>query len=243
MRQYLGRTFLACILACLFLTVACDKDDTILYGESTYGDIVNGEFLSDQGFTYIIKEQVCEGDITQVQRAYITCDILKKISDKKYEIRLLSFTAPLVKDPLFRSEMTEEQTLDLGEDGIILNDAWTSRKYLNLRLVFPFIANAGVTHRIWLVSEDSEPAQDTLRLTLCHNAYGDTLKYTDEGETSTNEGEISWGISAVCFPIDGCLPSGKTSMPIKLTYRTFTVENNDYTPRTREDSRTGVFKK
>ena len=59
--------------------VSCQKEDnTLYYNNLTMGNIVNGRFVSDQGNTFNIVEQTCEGKIDTLSRTITLCDVLKE---------------------------------------------------------------------------------------------------------------------------------------------------------------------
>ena len=49
-------------------SVSCQKDDTLQYNNFTMGNIVDGRFVSDQGNTFNVVEQLCSGKIQEISR-------------------------------------------------------------------------------------------------------------------------------------------------------------------------------
>lgn len=166
---------IAAVIAAAF--VSCQKDDTIRYGNVTMGNIVDGEFISDQGNTFHIAEQACEGNLMEFKRAIINCDVLRETSEGVYDIRLLEMLRVLAKDPVAASSAVEEDIL--VEDPVSIYNLWYAGGYINMYVVFPIKENSGTTHLINLIYDDSAETEGKYSFTLRHNAYGDKLTDAD----------------------------------------------------------------
>ena len=58
----------------LFATASCQMDDTLYYNNLTMGNVVEGRFVSDQGNTFNIVEQICGGQLFLMKLMCIFCD-------------------------------------------------------------------------------------------------------------------------------------------------------------------------
>lgn len=88
------------------LLAACQRDDTLLYQMTALGMVQDGTIVTDEGLSFYIQEQTCEGRIDTMSRVYFTCDVLTQRPAKNaYDIRLTALKAPLTKAPLLQSEL------------------------------------------------------------------------------------------------------------------------------------------
>ena len=74
MRRIKG--IIICIIAAAFIS-SCKQDETLRYNNLTMGNIVNGTFVSDQGNIFNVVEKTCEGNLEEMERALVICDVLK----------------------------------------------------------------------------------------------------------------------------------------------------------------------
>ena len=211
--------FLTIVLAAAFLgAVSCSEDRTILYNDLAMGDIVNGKFISDAGFTYIPVEQKCDGQLESMDRAIILCDILKKVSPTEYEVRINQMSKVLKKDCLKSDEV--EDLSELGDDPVLIKNAWISAGYLNMETRITFLEGSTKSHLLNLLYDKEENNTDTLHFKLLHNGYGEcypTKKMIDEGNV-TEGANYAIGTAYASFPITGFLPEGKDVIPMKVKY-------------------------
>lgn len=120
MKFYKTKTLLAAFSA-LFLTVSCEEDTTLKYGNVTMGNIAEDKFTSDQGNIFNIVDQTCKSNLSDHERALIICDVLQKTGENIYDIRLHGIQKVLTKPSVPQSEATEEM---LVEDPVDIYDAW-----------------------------------------------------------------------------------------------------------------------
>lgn len=178
MKKILHGTILA---ATLLLTGSCMKDpDFLITNDQTMGDIIDGRFLSDQGIWYDIVEQTCEGRLADCKRALIVSDVLKNTSTKdelSYEIRLKNFVEvglpELVTDP-----EAEQQ------DPVLVDLAWVSGGYLNLRIVYYVLPESGVHHTFRVAVKQTPTLFDPLIVQVFHDAGGQFLGAQDIADDS-----------------------------------------------------------
>ena len=83
-------TIIISMAAAAFGAASCEQDSTLRYGNFTMGNVVDGKFVSDQGNTFNVVEQLCPGKLDTMKRAIIICDVLKAAEGKndEYDVRL-----------------------------------------------------------------------------------------------------------------------------------------------------------
>ena len=65
------RKAIICMAAAAIAAVSCQKDDTLQYNNLTMGNIVEGQFISDQGNIFNIVDQICVGELGKEKRAMV----------------------------------------------------------------------------------------------------------------------------------------------------------------------------
>lgn len=205
------RILAAAIAAISILATSCKEDSVLMYNVITFGNLEeSGAFITDRGLTYHIKSRDCEEFPADVTRFLIVCDVLKKISDTEYDIRLTSYLVPLTKTPVAEGEVAEET---LGDDPLNVGTGWISGGHLNIQALFYFKQEEGAKHVINIVRENGPFPDDTLYYRLRHNASGEY----PGGDVDIND--MVLGYAYCCFPIAADLPEDKDAMPVKLTWR------------------------
>ena len=105
-------TILTIVAAAMALAAAsCQKDDTLYYNNLTMGNIVDGRFVSDQGNTFNIVDQTCEGKLDTMDRVITLCDVLNVTSgmEKEYDVRLRDYAPVLTKNAVKSEEAVSEE--------------------------------------------------------------------------------------------------------------------------------------
>ena len=126
----------------LFSLLSCEKDDTLMYNNATMGNIVDGQFISDQGNIFNIVEQTCAGDVTSMTRAMVVCDVLNKTQGgaaNEYDVRLTQLGRVLAKNIVYHEDTDEDMQV---QDPIRVEYAWISGGYMNLYIIFPIKAES-----------------------------------------------------------------------------------------------------
>lgn len=185
---------------------SCAKDDTLYYNNVTMGNIVDGRFVSDQGNTFNIVEDLTIGQIDTLKRVLISCDVLNvtKGATSEYDIRLNQFAPVLDKKPVAAEDAVAEEML--VQDPIHIEQLWYSGGYINMLLRNPRSANNSQKHLINLVwSKENNAYVFNLR----HNAFGDVYQ-----EGSTN---MTLAGSYVSFPISSLIK--EDSAVIKINWK------------------------
>lgn len=168
-------TVTAALAAAAAVLASCLKDENIVaYNYTTIGSISGSVFHGDGGETIDIVEKEFSSALEDEERVVAVFDVLERLSDVENHFtgRLKSYTLPLVKNSIHRSSVTEP----LGSDPIGFRQPWISGGYLNLVFSYPYRPSSEVKHEINLVVEKESAARDTLYLTICHDAGGETLE-------------------------------------------------------------------
>lgn len=151
------------------LLSGCTKEDFLITNDQTMGDIIGGRFLSDQGIWYDIVEQTCDGRLADCKRALVISDILKNTSTKdelSYEIRLKDFIDVSVTEIV-------SSPGDAPQDPVLVDLAWVSGGYLNLRLGYYGQAASSVSHQFSAAILQKPGINQELVVRVCHNANGE----------------------------------------------------------------------
>ena len=250
-----SKTWKIALMLSLFIGVfaACDDDDEYYYvggGSSwiSYGNlekIDNGTrskfaIRRDDGSRLIVSEGVAinSSDATEGLRVFANYSILGSERDEtglegsmNYYIRLYRATEVLTKDPVKLSFINEDEEVrqdSIGNDPINVSEAWFGGKYLNVEFRIPVKSGSNTKHFINLVEDDVVAHNDTVYVTLRHNAYGEAPVEGDRGHV--------WSRGRVSFDLTSIVPEGKTSVPVKLIWTEYKKDSSETI--TREDSGT-----
>ena len=198
-------------IAASLAVVSCHKDDTLRYNNVTMGNVVAGSFISDQGNTFNIVEQKCEGRLDTLKRAFTICDILSSTGTNEYDVRLNYITSVLTKAPLLSSEI--EDMSQMANDPALLSDLWISGGYINLYITVPIKIGSDTKHMINLILDETAKEDGTYTFTLRHDASGEILK---EGQ-NTN---MVLAAGYVSFPVSHLIKEDQAKIKIKwYSYR------------------------
>lgn len=150
---------------------SCKKDDTLYYNNMTMGNVYNGRFISDNGNTFNIVEQNCEGKLDTMKRAIIICDVLNETAgaENEYDVRLTQMAPVLTKAPLAAIDATSGDAA--VKDPVNIRDLWYSGGYLNMYVQIPVSSGSNVKHLINLVYTANQDGSFTFELR--HNAFGE----------------------------------------------------------------------
>lgn len=232
------------IFASLFIAVlllaSCKKDDTICYNNMTMANIVDEVLVSDQGNTFDIVEPAdgINFDSFEYDRVILVCDVLKKTSEKRYDIRLDYIAQVVDKDALYASTITPESEASV-DDPVILRDIWYGGGYINMIVEFVRIKDSHQKHLINLIYDDTAATEDgekTYSFTLRHNAFGE-----NPADESVLDFELAGGY--VSFPVAGNIIK-ENEAKITLNWKTLPVENGNISwLESKEMSRTYDWKR
>lgn len=234
---------------------ACDDDDEYYYvgnGNSwiSYGNlekIDNGTLSKfairrDDGNRLIVTEgvHINSDEATEGLRVCAQYNIVKSERDEKslngkmnYYVALYRVSDVLTKVPVKESFIQANQTVrgdSIGNDPINVTEAWFGGKYLNVEFRIPVKSGSATKHFINLVEDDVELHNDSIYVSLRHNAYGEKPNGEDNHDTYV------WSYGNVCFDLTSLVPEGKTSVAVKLIWTEY--NKNASGTITREDSGT-----
>lgn len=187
------------LIAAATLLNGCTKEEFLITNDQTMGDLISGRFLSDQGIWYDIVEQTCSGRLADCKRALVVTDILKNTSTKEelsYEVRLKNFVEvglpEVVSDP-------DQQV----QEPVLVDLAWVSGGYLNLRLVYKYLPDSGVNHSYTVAVTQTPTISDPLIVRVCHDAGGEYL-----GADRVDASALKTGVTFVSVPISSYYAAG-----------------------------------
>lgn len=177
-------------------------------------------------------------------RVYVNYSIVGSERDEtglegnmNYYIRLYGFDDVLTKVPVKQSFINEDKEVrqdSIGNDPINVREAWFGGRYLNVEFRIPVKDGSKEKHFINLVQGDVVAHNDTVYVTLRHNAYG------ERPDTGNDQGNYSWGRGRVSFDLTSIVPEGQTSVPVKLLWTEYGKNTSETVNR--EDSGTYTLK-
>lgn len=171
------------------------------------GNFVDGKFISDQGITYDIVEQTCSGMADTLNRAMISCDVLSKTADDRYDIRLTGFDEIFTKSPVDSTAIEDADIL--VENPLSVGEIWYAGGYLNMFIYIPIKEGSIRTHLINLVRDDRNSTSQNYTFTLKHNAFGEIITADDT--------DFILGGTYVSFPIANIIKEDKTLLTLCWT--------------------------
>ena len=182
-------------LLVLTALAACKKDETLRYNNVTMGNIKGEEIVSDQGNTFVITESLFEIDFNSLEnkRVLLSCDVLRQVEGKTYDIRLTGIAQVLTKDVKTLEQSTPEEDLT-ADDPVIIRDLWYSGGYLNIKFDFAQKKGSTTPHYINLVHDSSATEDGTYTFMFRHFAQGEVPSEEDR-EYHIGSGYVSFPIS------------------------------------------------
>ena len=215
---------ISCIL--VLGMASCKKDDTLRYNNVTMGNLVNGKFISDQGNTFNMVEMNSNVDLKKFRRGIMSCDVLREVGEKEYDVRVNYMDTVFTKAPILASVAAEDAEKTVM-DPIHVEQLWVSGGYVNMYIVFeiqinPMLENS--KHMINLVLDDSKSVKGKYNFTLRHNSFGETFTTLNTEETvpevsTLSNAQINWGFagSYVTFPIADLIKDQTAEITIDWT--------------------------
>ena len=179
------------------------------------GSYRQGVFTSDGGYRYRVTENNVGDRLSDKDRVILYFDVLEETeAGRQYDIRVTELIDVTCKNAVKSNEedIDPETGEPLGEDAIILSSGWFSGGYLNIEAAV-FRKKSGSTLR--QVNLEYRGVQnDTVRLAMRHNAFGETPVGEDGTIREDNGFEIATSFYSV--PSDWMLPSGTDSFPVSI---------------------------
>lgn len=211
MRRIKG--IIICIIAAAFIS-SCKQDETLRYNNLTMGNIVNGTFVSDQGNIFNVVEKTCEGNLEEMERALVICDVLKLKpgTENQYDVRLNGISYVLLKDAISRNAADSEEESSVS-DPIHIYSAWISGGYLNMYLMYERVKTSNTKHLVNLVIEDTDSENGKFTFSLRHNSFGESLIYELEDEK-----QIELAGAFVSFPLTEIITDDSAEITVKWNW-------------------------
>ena len=207
--------------------ISCKKDETIRYNNITMGNIDGQTIISDQGNTFDIAESVYEFDFSEYEygRVILSCDVLKKTADKRYDIRLTGMASVLTKETVKASTITPESEASVS-DHIIIKELWYGGGYINMLVQFARKKDSEKKHIINLVYDDlavtDGEGKPDYSFILRHNAVGETPDEESRDEYTRSTGYAS-------FPVSSLITEDKAKISFTWNATSFKNGRFDYT--------------
>lgn len=220
-KTYMKKIFASLLIAAIALS-SCKKDDTICYNNVTMGNIVGENIISDQGNTFDIVESLytVELDSFEYGRVILSCDVLKKTAENKYDIRLTGIASVLTKETVPAALITPESEMAV-DDPIVITDIWYGGGYINMSIRFAKKVDSKQKHLINLVYDGNTTEEDgssAYTFTLRHNAYTEIPAENDIDQFELSEGYVS-------FPVANLIEGDKAK--IKINWNTHPISHGN----------------
>lgn len=164
------------IIAAATALVSCKQDDTLQYNNFTMGNVIDGTFISDQGNIFNVVEKNCSGDLEQMDRALVLCDVLKKVegTENQYDVRLNLLNKVLDKAHVTKAAADADEEMSV-QDPIYIDAKWISGGYINFLLLFETQTGSTQKHLINLVLDEEASSAGKYVFNLRHNSFGESL--------------------------------------------------------------------
>lgn len=235
---FMRKIFFATIAAFIALT-SCKKDNTLYYNNVTMGNIDGEYIVSDQGNTFEITEDLIQIDFSKFEqgRVILSCDVLSKLEENRYSIRLTQIAPVLTKNVISSGSETDEIKVD---NPIVILDLWYGGGYINMLLQFAVKAESQTKHLINLIYNGSETGEDGLAnysFSLRHNAYGEVPTEDDVENYTRSFGYVS-------FPVAGLIEGDRAKVTLnwhshKYEYGMYKMLDSEQRSKTFDWQRTG----
>ncbi len=201
-------------------SVSCQSDDTLNYNNITMGNIVDGRFVSDQGNTFNVVQQLCSGKIEEEKRIMMICDVLNETegSRNEYDVRLTTYFPVLEKKAVTLDEATGE--IDV-QDPVHIDQLWFSGGYINMVIQTPVIPGSDTKHLVNLVYSVNENGEYVLNFR--HNAFGEVWSQEMDSKMALSGGAY------VSFPIADIIKEDDAKIVLNWKWYQSTELTFDYT--------------
>ena len=160
---------------CVSRAVILQKGGRVLPFGVSYGNIVGSadsyHIVTDEGTNLYVVEGASATEVVDGQRVMANYSIEDRV-ETGYNIRLNFLYNILTKDPVFLSKITWDERREIGDDPLNVRSMSFGGKYLNVNIEV-MRKNPEVAHFINAVVDEQRSDDQTVYLTLTHNAYGD----------------------------------------------------------------------
>lgn len=224
----ISKRILIFLCAAVAALISCKQDETLQYNNLTMGNINAGTFTSDQGNIFNVVEKNCTGNLEEMDRAIILCDVLRKVegTDNVYDIRLNQLAEVLAKKHVTKTEADADADMSV-EDPIAIQDMWISGGYINMYVVFEVRTLGTMTkHLVNLVLDEKESESGKYEFRLRHNSFGESLEHNATG--------VNLAGSYVSFPISELIKEDSADITVK--YKWYKSAGDGWSSETQENS-------
>lgn len=208
--------------ACL---CSCAADHTLHYSNVTMGNFVDGTFVSDQGQIYDIVHTTLPVDTDTLKRAIISCDIITRTEDDRYDVRLTDFEPVFTKEPVDSTAVTDNEIF--ADDALNIDEVWYSAGYLNLHIYIPVKEGSMQAHMINLVRNDENAADGIYEFSFRHNAYGEVITASDKDFTTSSR--------YVSFPLSQLFKDGEQKLQVIFRWTSYEELNGKLSAKTKKN--------
>lgn len=200
---------------------ACNDDDDsntyIAYGiVQNYSSPNNYDILTDDGEQLRVLKSHTTQTITDGMRLFANFNILSEEAKDKYTIELNGLYQLLSKPVITESFIRKSESIrrdSIGNDAFAgIKNIWFGGGYININFL-TWHTLGGTKHLINLVYDDINTVSDTIKLSLCHNAYKEVPSYDGRN--------MDIGYGRCSFPIDKILSDSNKNVIVKLTWKEY----------------------
>lgn len=185
----------AVLLSVVGLTSCLDDDNhEWLQMKECWGTVIGTQeefkIVTDLGNTLLVAEN--DNPSFQVEdsmRVVATFTELEQKDENVYNIRINAIRQLLTKDPLYSSQLDEQQVDSVGHDPIEMYYAWFGGSYLNIEFGVYF-SDPQTAHMLNLVVDEERSTDKQVYVKLTHNAFEDTRMYRGYGRVSFNIADL-----------------------------------------------------
>lgn len=211
---------LICIVAAMTALTSCKKDDTLQYNNATMGNVVDGTFTSDHGNIFTVVEKNTNAELEKMKRAFVVCDILKKVegTENEYEVRLNGCAEVLTKNPVEKFDADSDEDMSVNDPINIEYPPylWIAGGYINMFVSFEIKTGSKTKHLVNLVYDKEASQEGQYVFNLRHNSFGESLIY------GTADTQLAGNY--VSFPITDIIKDNTAEIIINWTW----YKNNGY---------------
>ncbi len=204
----------AVLLSVVGLTSCLDDDKhEWLHMKECWGTVIGTQdefkIVTDLGNTLLVVENDNPSfQVKDSMRVVATFTELGQKDENVYDIRINAIRELLTKDPLYASQLDEQQVDSVGRDPIEALYAWFGNgQYLNIEFGIYF-SDLQKAHMLNLVVDDERSTDERVYVKLTHNAFGDNERMYE-------------GYGRVSFDIADLIPEGKDQIVVVMEWTNY----------------------
>ena len=204
----------AMLLSVVGLTSCLDDDKhEWLHMKESWGTVIGTQeefkIVTDLGNTLLVVENNDPSfQIEDSMRVVVTFTELEQRGENVFDIRINAIRELLTKDPLYSSQLNEQQVDSVGNDPIEALYAWFGNgQYLNIEFGIYF-SDLQKSHMLNLVVDEEHSTDEQVYVQLKHNAFDDDVRKYE-------------GYGRVSFDIADLIPEGKDQIIVVLEWKDY----------------------